>query len=129
MEKPKEVLVIYRLKFKSKHDFENAVQALKFGENMGKYLESLQRTFSQQLPQPNYPTITPPEINFCKDDIVIYICSYEIPRYVKGSTAMDIVTKGTAESMPPMPHYYELFLKGSFGSIADVSVAAEEEHI
>ena len=74
MEKPKETLVIYRLKFKSEHDFEKAVQILRFGQNMGKYIESLQRSFALQRPQLNYPmtTTTPPEVNFCKDDLVIY---------------------------------------------------------
>jgi hypothetical protein len=53
MEKRKEILVIYRLKFKSEHDFEKAVQTLRFGENMGKYLESLQRSFGLERLQPN----------------------------------------------------------------------------
>src|SRR5215216_4112320 len=98
MEKPKETLVIYRLKFKSEHDFEKAVQTLRFGQNMGKYIESLQRSFALQRPQLNYPmtTTTPPEVNFCKDDLVIYLCSYE------------------------------LFLTSTFGPIADLSVAASE---
>jgi hypothetical protein len=56
----KEVLVIYRLKFKSEHDFQNAVQTFGFGQNMAKYLESLQGSFGLQRPQPNYPGVTPP---------------------------------------------------------------------
>ncbi len=127
MEKPKEVLVIYRLKFKSKHDFENAVQALRFGDSMGRYLDSLQRSFAPKQPQGNYPMITPPEINFCKDELVIYLCSYEIrQQHVKGSLDIDIVSKGAAERMPRFPYYYELFLKGAFGSIADLTVAVGE---
>jgi hypothetical protein len=126
MEKEREVLVIYRLKFRSEQDFKKAVQTLRFGQNMGKYLESFQRSFGIQRPQPNYPTITPPEINLCEDDLVIYICSYEIRQYLKGSAAMDIVTKRTTESMPRFPYHYELFLKGTFGSVADLSIAAGE---
>jgi hypothetical protein len=126
MEKQREVLVIYRLKFRSEHDFEKAVQTLSFGQNMGKYLESLLRSFSLQPSQPYYPMITPPEVNFCKDDLVIYVCSYEIRQYLKGSAAMDIVTKRTTESIPRFPYHYELFLKGTFGSVADLSVAAGE---
>lgn len=126
MEEPKEVLVVYRLKFKSKPDFENAVQNFVFGEKMGKYLESLQRSFALNRPEQNYPLVTPPEINLCKDDLVIYVCSYEIRQYVKGSAAMDTLTKRTSERMPRFPYYYELFLKGTFGSIADLWVAVGE---
>jgi hypothetical protein len=57
---------------------------------------------------------------------VIYVCSYEIRHYLKGSAAMDIMTKRTTESMPRFPYNYELFLKGTFGSVADLSVAAGE---
>ena len=74
---PKEVLVIYRLKFKSESDFEKAEQTLRFGQNIGKFIESLQRSFALQRPQQNYPMIAPPEVNFCKDDLVIYLCSNE----------------------------------------------------
>jgi hypothetical protein len=127
MEKQKkEVLVIYRLKFKSEIDFEKAVQTFKFGQNMGEYLESLQRSFGLQRPQSNYPKITPPEINFCKDDLVIYVCSYELGQYAKGSPTRNITMKEMAESMPRFPYYYEVFLKGTFGSIADVSIATGE---
>src|SRR5919107_2401190 len=101
MEKQKKgVLVIYRLKFKSEHDFQKAVQTFAFGQNMGKYLESLLGTFGLQQPQPNYPMVTPPEINFCKDDLVIYICSYELRQYMKGSASTDIMMKEMAERMP-----------------------------
>ena len=127
MEKPKEVLVIYRLKFKSEHNFEKAAQTLSFGQNMGNYLESLRRSFSLQRPQPDYPMITPPEINFCKDDLVIYVCSYELRQYMKGSANTDIITQGIAERMPRFPYYYELFLKGTFGTTAEISVAAGEQ--
>ena len=122
----KEVLVIYRLKFKSEHDFEKAVQTFRFGQNMGEYLESLQRSFGLERSQANYPVITPPEINFCKDDLVIYVCSYELGQYAKGSPTRNIMMKEMAESMPRFPYYYEVFLKGTFGSIADVSIATGE---
>jgi hypothetical protein len=122
----KEVLVIYRLKFKSEHDFEKAVQTFRFGQNMGKYLESLQGAFGLQRPKPNYSMVTPPEINFCKDDLVIYVCSYELGRYTKGSPTRDIIMEGIGERMPRFPYYYEVFLKGIFGSIADISIATGE---
>ena len=127
MEKQKKgVLVIYRLEFKSEHDFEKAVQIFRFGQNMGEYLESLQRSFGLQQAQPNYPVITPPEINFCKDDLVIYVCSYELGHYTKGSPTTNMTMKEMAERMPRFPYYYEVFLKGTFGSIADVSIATSE---
>lgn len=126
MEKRKEILVIYRLKFKLEHDFEKAVQTLRFGQDMGKHLESLQRSFGLERLQPNYPMITPPEINFCKDDLVIYVCSHELRQYTKGSPTTDIVMQGMAEKMPRFPYYYELFLKGTFGTTAEISVAAGE---
>jgi|SRR5215203_1972826 hypothetical protein len=122
----KEVLVIYRLKFKSEHDFQNAVQTFGFGQNMGKYLESLQGSFGLQRPQPNYLGVTPPEINFCKDDLVIYVCSYELAQSTKGSPNRDIFIEGIAQRMPRFPYYYELFLKGTFGSVAEVSIATDE---
>jgi hypothetical protein len=126
MEQPKEILVIYRLKFKSEHDFEQAVRTLRFGQNMGKYVESLQRSFAVQRPQASYPMITPPEVNLCKDDLVIYLCSYELRQYTKGSPARGTMTEGIAERMPRTPYYYELILKGTFGPIADVSIATSE---
>jgi hypothetical protein len=126
MEQPKEILVIYRLKFKSEHDFEQAVRTLRFGQNMGKYVESLQRSFAVQRPQASYPMITPPEVNLCKDDLVIYLCSYELRQYTKGSAAIDTMKEEMAERMPRTPYYYELILKGTFGPIADVSIAASE---
>jgi hypothetical protein len=126
MEEPKEILVIYRLKFKSEHDFAEAVRTLRFGQKIGKYIESLQRSLALQLPQASYPMITPPEINLCKDDLVIYLCSYELRKYTKGSPARDTMTEGMAERMPQIPYYYELFLKSTFGPIADVSIAASE---
>ena len=124
MEKPKSVLVIYRLKFRSKVGFENAIQAFRFGEKFGLYLQSLQRSFSLSSSELNYPRITPPEINFCKDDLVIYVCSYENAQYLKGPAAIDILSKNTSQSLPRLPYYYELFLKNTFGSIADLSIAA-----
>ncbi len=130
MQEPKEILVIYRLKFKSEHDFEQAVQTLRFGQNMGKYIESLQKSFTLQQTrqtQPSYPMITPPEVNLCKDDLVIYLCSYESRQYTKGPTSIDTTTQGMAERMPRIPYYYELVLKGTFGSIAEVVVTASED--
>jgi hypothetical protein len=114
------VLVIYRLKFKSKPGFENAVQALRFGENLRIYLESL----SLKPFESNYPKITPPEINLCKDDLVIYVCSYENAQYLKSSATIDVMSKKTGQSMPRVPYYYEIFLRSSFGSIADLSIAS-----
>jgi hypothetical protein len=118
------VLVIYRLKFKSKPGFENAVQALQFGEYLRRYLESLQRSLSLKSSEPNYLTITPPEINLCKDDLVIYVCSYENAQYLKSSTTLDVISQKTTQSMPRVPYYYEIFLRSSFGSIADMSIAS-----
>ena len=126
MERPKEILVIYRLKFKREHDFENAVQTLRFGQNMGKYIESWQRSFGAEGPQPNYPMITPPELNLCKDELVIYLCSYELREYTRGPSARDAMMERMAERTPRIPYYYEVFLKGTFGRIADVWVAASE---
>lgn len=126
MEEPKEILVIYRLKFKSERDFEQAEQTLRFGENIGKYIESLQKSFALQRPQLSYPMITPPEVNLCRDDLVIYLCSYELRQYTKGSQARHTMMEGMADRMPRAPYYYELFLMGSFRSIADVSIAASE---
>src|ERR671917_499258 len=111
MESPKMVLVIYRLKFKSEPGFENAVQALRFGENLRMYLESLQRSLSLKPFESNYPKITPPEINLCKDDLVIYVCSYENAQYLRSSATIDVMSKKTGQSMPRVPYYYEIFLK------------------
>jgi hypothetical protein len=122
----KEVLVIYRLKFKTEHDFQKAVQTFAFGQNMGKYLESLQASFGLQRPQQKYPMVTPPEINFCKDDLVIYVCSHELAQSTKGSANRDILIGGMAQGMPRFPYYYELFLKSTFGSVADVWIATGE---
>jgi len=124
MESPRMVLVIYRLKFKSKPSFENAVQVLRYGENLRVYLESLQRSLSLKPFEPNYLTITPPEINLCKDDLVIYVCSYENAQYLKSSATIDVISQKTSQSMPRVPYYYEIFLKSSFGSIADLSIVS-----
>ena len=126
MGEPKEILVIYRLKFKSERDFEQAEQTLRFGQNIGKYIESLQKSFSLQRPQPAYPVITPPEVNLCKGDLVIYLCSHELRQYTKGSPALDSMTKEMADRMPRIPYYYEVLLKGTFGATADVVIAASE---
>jgi hypothetical protein len=126
MENPKEILVIYRLRFKSEDDFEQAVKTLRFGQNIGKYVDSLQRSLATQGPQASYPKMTPPEINLCKDDLVIYLCSNELRQYTKGSVVKDTMTEGIAERMPRIPYYYELILKGTFGQIADMSIATSE---
>ncbi len=123
MESPKSVLVIYRLKFKSKPGFDNAVEVFRFGEKLRMYIESLQKPFSLKPFEPNYPRTTPPEINLCKDDLVIYVCSYEDARYLKGYAGIDLMSKRTSESMPRLPYYYEVFLKSTFGSVADLSIA------
>jgi hypothetical protein len=124
MENPKLVLVIYRLKFKSKPTFDNAIQSFRFGEKLGMYLESLERSFALNPFDMNYPKIIPPEINLCKDDLVIYVCSYENAQYLKGAATMDVISKTAGRSMPRPPYYYELFLKSTFGSIADLSIAS-----
>jgi hypothetical protein len=124
LESPKSVLVIYRLKFKSKPSFENAIQAFRFGEKLGMYFESLERSLSLKPFEVNYPKIIPPEINLCKDDLVIYVCSYENAQYLKGPATIDVMSKRTSQSMPRPPYYYELFLKSTFGSIADLSIAS-----
>jgi hypothetical protein len=126
MESPKEVLVIYRLKFKSKDDFEKGAQTLRFGQSMAKYLDSLQISLGLQQSQPNYPMIKPPEINICQDDNVIYICSYEYEQRGEGSRITNIMTGGTADTMPSFPYYYEPFLRGSFGTVAEVRVTTEK---
>ncbi|MDQ3888411.1 MAG: hypothetical protein M3251_03975 [Thermoproteota archaeon] len=126
MEEPKEILVIYRLKFKSKHDFEQAEQTLRFGQNIGKYIESMQKSFALQRPQPSYPLITPPEVNFCRDDLVIYLCSHELRQYTEGSQARHTVIEGMADRMPRAPYYYELLLKSTFGATAHILIAASE---
>ena len=122
MERPREVLVIYRLKFKSKDDFEKAKQTLRFGQNMGKYIESLQTSFGLGQPQPNYPMIRPPEINICQDDLVIYICSYEFEQPRKDSPIKNIMTREMAHTMPSFPYYYEPFLRATFGAVVDMRI-------
>ncbi len=124
MEGPKSVLVIYRLKFKSKPGFDNAVQVFQFGEKLRSYIELIQKPFFLKAYERDYPTIIPPEINLCKDDLVIYVCSYEDARHLKDNAGIDIISKRTRENMPKLPYYYEAFLKSTFGSIADLSIAA-----
>jgi hypothetical protein len=74
--------------------------------------------------------IRPPEINICQDDLVIYICSYEYKQRRKCSPITNIMTEGMAETMPPFPHYYyyyyEPFLRGTFGTVADLTVTTEK---
>jgi hypothetical protein len=127
MESPREVLVIYRLKFKSKDDFEKGAKTLRFGQNMAKYLESLQTSLGLQQSQPNYPMTRPPEINICQDDLVIYICSYEYEQRGKGMPITNFMTGERSETMPPFHYYYyEQFLRGTFGTIAEVTVTREK---
>jgi hypothetical protein len=128
MEKPSESLVIYRLKFKSKDSFDNAIQTLRFGQRMGRYLESLQTSLRLEQSEPNYPTIKPPEINICQDDLVIYICSHEYTQGRQGSPITNITTERMAETRPLFPyyHYYEPFLRGIFGTNADLTVTTEK---
>jgi hypothetical protein len=129
MESPREVLVIYRLKFKSRYDFDKAAQTLRFGQKMAKYLESLQTSLRLRQSQPNYPMIAPPEINICQDDLVIYICSYEYVQRRKPSPITNMMTEGMAETMPSFPHnycYYDPFLRGTFGTVADLTVTIEK---
>ncbi|MFL6477372.1 MAG: hypothetical protein ACJ707_00935 [Nitrososphaera sp.] len=120
MENTKPVLVIYRLKFKSKSSFQSAIETLNMGQRFQESLRSFQRSFSLKNSQPNFPTLTGPEINICKDDLVIYLCSYEIRPFGYSQQA-------TAPGMSRVPYYYELLLRGTFGSIAELSIAAAEQ--
>ena len=121
-----EGLVIYRIKFKSKEHFDKATQVLKFGENMGKYLESLQKSIGLIQSQSNYPKIRPPEINVCADDLVIYVCSNEFGQQKKGSVISNNITERFAGSMLPLPYYYEAFLKTALGGISDLTITTEK---
>jgi hypothetical protein len=120
-----EGLVIYRIKFKSKEHFDKAAQILRFGENLGKYLESLQKSIGLIQSQSNYPKIRPPEINVCPDDLVIYVCSYELGQHKKGSVISSNITGGFTDAMPPLPYYYEAFLKTALGGILDFTITTE----
>ena len=128
MENPSESLVIYRLKFKSKDSFDNAIQTLRFGQKMGRYLESLQTSLRLEQSEPNYPTIKPPEINICQDDLVIYICSHEYTQARQGSPITNITNERMAETMPLVPydHYYEPLMRGIFGTNAELTVTTEK---
>ena len=126
MKAPREKLVIYRLKFKSEDDFEQAVRTLRFGQNMGKYIESLQKTFALQRPQSSYPMINAPEVNLCKEDLIIYLCSYELREY-KGLPTIDTTTEKMTERMPRIPYYYELLMNSTFGSIAEILITVSED--
>jgi hypothetical protein len=71
--------------------------------------------------------ISPPEINICQDDLVIYICSYEYEQRRRGSLITNIMSEGMPETMPSFPHYYyEPFLRGTFGTVADLTVTTEK---
>jgi hypothetical protein len=128
MENPRGSLLIYRLKFKSRDSFDRGIQTLRFGEKMGRYLESLQASLRLQQSEPNYRMIKPPEINICRDDLVIYICSYEYIRGRQDSPITNIMTERLAESVPLFPHhyYYEPLLRGIFGTVADLLVTTEK---
>ncbi len=126
MESPKSILVIYRLKFKSQQAFDNAVEVFRFGEKLMAHMGSLQQSFRLKPFEPIYPTIDSPEINMCKDDFVIYVCSHEGSQYLKGYAGIDVMSKRFRENIPRLPYYYELFLKSTFGSIADLSIAASD---
>ncbi len=129
MENPREYLVIYRLKFKSKDSYDKAIQTLRFGQRMGRYIESLQTSLRLQQSGPNYPTIKPPEINICQDDLVIYICSHEYMHSRQDSPVTNMMTQRMAETMPLFPqyhYYYEPFLRGIFGTVADLTVTTEK---
>lgn len=123
MRSPRSMLVIYRLKFKSKESFDNAVQIFQMGEKLSRYVQSLQTSFSLKTLEPSFPAISPPEINLCKDDLVIYVCSNEDADYLKGYAAIESTPNKITEKMPRVLHYYELFLMNTFGSIADLSIA------
>ena len=122
-----EGLVIYRIKFKSREDFDKAAQVLKFGQNMGKYLESLQKSLGFVQSQPNYPKIRSPEINVCPDDLVIFVCSFEFGRHKKRSVISNNITEGFTEVMPTLPYYYEAFLKTALGGISDLTITTEKD--
>lgn len=126
MDTTSEVLVIYRIKFKSKDDFEKAAQVLRFGQNMGNYLESLQKSLGLSQSQPNYPMIRPPEINICQDDLIIYVCSYEYGRRKKGSVISNNMAGAFSETIPPFPYYYEAFLKGTLGGVSDLTITTDK---
>lgn len=126
METTSEGLVIYRIKFNSKDDFENAAQVLRFGQNMGKYLESLQKSLGLSQSQPNYPTIRPPEVNICTDDLIIYVCSYEYGQSKKGSVITNNMAGPFAESRPQFPYYYEAFLRGTLRGVSDLKITTEK---
>lgn len=123
MRRPRSTLVIYRLKFKSRESFDNAVQVFQMGEKLSKYVQSLQTAFSLKTLEPSFPAIAPPEINLCKDDLVIYVCSNEDADYLKGYAAVGSTPNKIAEKMPRVLHYYEVFLTNTFGSIADLWIA------
>ena len=120
MDSTKQIFVIYRLKFKSENEFQSAVETMKIGQKFGEYLSSLQRSFLQRQSQRDLPIVTAaPEINLCKDDLVIYLCSDEIRQVQYGNEA-------TAQGTPRLPYYYELLLEGTFGSFAELTVAVGE---
>ena len=121
-----EGLVIYRIMFKSKEHFDKAAQVLRFGENMGKYIESMQKSIGLIQSQSNYPKIRLPEINICPDDLIIYLCSYEFGQQKKGSVISNNITERFAETIPPLPYYYEAFLKAAIGGISDLKITTEK---
>lgn len=120
MENTKQVLVIYRLKFRSKDWFQSATETLNMGQKLQESLRSFQTSFALKDSQPNFPRFRDPEINICRDDLVIYLCSYEIRPFGHSDQA-------TTRGIPRAPYYYELLLRGTFGSFAEISIAVGEE--
>ncbi|HEY1248513.1 MAG TPA: hypothetical protein VGE97_05975 [Nitrososphaera sp.] len=98
---------------------------MKFGENMARYLESLQKSIGLVQSQSNYPKIRPPEINACPDDLVIFVCSFEIGRHKKGSVISNNLTEKFSVAMPPLPYYYESFLRTALSGISDLTITTE----
>jgi hypothetical protein len=86
---------------------------------MGKYLESLQMSLGLQQSQSDYSMIRSSQTNICRNDLVIYVCSYEHEQSGKASPITTIMTEGMGETMSQF-HYYEPFLKASFGAVAEV---------
>ena len=120
MENTKQTLIIYRLKFRSREWFQSATETLNMSQKLQESLRSFQRSFALKDSQPNFPTFRDPEINICRDDLVIYLCSYEIRPFGHSEQA-------TARGISRIPYYYELLLRGTFGSFAELSIAVGDE--
>jgi hypothetical protein len=120
MQSTKETLIIYRLKFRSKEWFQSATETLGIGQKLQQSLRSFQGSFATKDSQPNFPTFRDPEINTCSNDLVIYLCSYEIRPFGHREQA-------SAGGISRVPYYYELLLRGTFGSFAELSIAVGDE--